>query len=64
MPGNTALKKSKYEIEVDYNPISNGTIAKNSHLCAISVRSMQEKPIAPRIIKKSKVNRDFDDLSS
>ena len=26
MPGNTALKKSKYEIDVDYNPITNGTI--------------------------------------
>jgi len=26
MPGNSALKKSKYEIDMDYNPISNGTI--------------------------------------
>ena len=26
MPGNTALKKSKYDIDTDYNPITNGTI--------------------------------------
>jgi hypothetical protein len=40
MPGNTGLKKTKEEIELDFNPITNGTVRENSHLDAISVRSL------------------------
>ena len=38
-PGNTGLKKTKYQIDTDFNPLINGILRQNAHLCAISVKS-------------------------
>jgi len=45
MPGNSGLKKTKELIELDFNPITNGTLRENSHLEAVSVKSLQTSPI-------------------
>ena len=53
MPGNSGLKKTKEQIELDFNPLTNGTMRENSHLGAVSVCSFTS-PTSQKLILRKK----------